>query len=249
MAIAARLPCIEGPFFRDPLTAPGPGAILGLMRMSPQRTWTLAFAGALQPAWLLGGSIAFGALRPGYDATRAISELGEQGYALAVAWNVVGFGGAALLYGLYAVAVGAVFGRGWLFWLTAAQAVTIAGGGLFSCDPGCPPVMSTPQGWLHAAFGLPYFAVTSALPLVAWRVFRSLPDWRPLAPVSLAAGLLLVLLFVAGPFVFGAERVGLYQRTALALAGVWAAAVALRLSERLRQHNAPPQAAPSTTPL
>jgi len=52
-----------------------------------------ALAGVLEPVWFLGGSLVFGALRPGYDMGHAISELGQQGSTYAVVWNIVGFGG------------------------------------------------------------------------------------------------------------------------------------------------------------
>ncbi len=186
-------------------------------------------AGALQPVWVLGGAVGFGALRAGYDASHAISELGQQGSAYAVIWNVVGFGGSALLYVLSAAAIGAALGRGWLFRLTAVQAATIAASGTFSCDPGCPPVMSSWQGWAHTVFGLTAFAVTCVIPLVAWRTFRRRVEWRSLAPISLAVGVVLVGLFLVGPFLFGPERVGFWQRITLVIAGAWAAVVALRL--------------------
>lgn len=46
--------------------------------------------------------------------------------------------------------------------------------------------------------------------------------------------LVLVGLFLAGPIVFGAEYVGWWQRLTLAIAGAWAAAVAVRLHRLLR---------------
>ena len=205
---------------------------------------SLALAGAVQPIWFLGGSLLFGSWRPGYDVSHAISELGQQGSSNAVAWNVVGFGGAALLYALFAVAIAAALGRGWLFRLTALQAVSIAGGGTFGCDPGCPPMMSSWQGWAHTVAGLLYFAVTCIVPLVAWRTFRRRAEWRSLAPASLVAGVVLVGLFLAGPFLFGPELVGIWQRLTLLVAGAWAAAVALRLHRSSRWPTAADQIAP-----
>jgi uncharacterized protein DUF998 len=189
----------------------------------------LALAGALAPIWILSGAVVFGALRSGYDASHAISELGEQGSTNAVAWNVTGFAATALLYAVYSVAVAAVFGRGWLFRLTLLQALAAAGSGLFSCDPGCPPVMVTWQGWVHTVTGLTYFAATCVLPVLAWRTFRRRADLRPLAQVSLVTGVVLIALFFAGPFIFGPDRVGIWQRVTIVLSGAWAAAVALRL--------------------
>ena len=197
-----------------------------------------ALAGLLAIIWILAGSVVFGALRAGYDASHAISELGAQGSGNAAVWNVVGFGGTAVLYALYAVAIAAEFGRGWLYRLTLAQVVAIAGSGLFSCDPGCPPAMTSWQGWGHTVAGLSYFAVTCVLPLVAWRVFRSRGEWRSLAPISLVAGIVLVGLFLVGPFLFGAELVGFWQRITLVMVGGWTAVVALRLS-RLQRDNVP----------
>lgn len=80
------------------------------MRWQPPRTFALA--GMLLSIWPVGGSVVFGALRQGYDASHAISELGQQGSAYAMVWNVVGFGGSALLYALFAVSIGAALGLG-----------------------------------------------------------------------------------------------------------------------------------------
>jgi hypothetical membrane protein len=189
----------------------------------------LALAGMVQPVWLLGGSLLMGALRPGYEPLRdAISELGEQGAANALLWNVGGFGVMAVLYAVYSVAMRAEFGGGWLFLLVAIQAIASAGGGVFSCDPGCPPVPQSPSMWGHTISGLTYFAITSVIPLAAWRPFRARKEWRSLAPASLGVGLLLVLLFFIGP-ILGPDRVGVWQRVDLVVAYAWQIAVALRL--------------------
>lgn len=188
-----------------------------------------ALAGALEPVWLIAASAAVGTLRAGYDATHAISELGQQGSTYAVAWNVAGFGVAALLYALFALAIRDGLGGGWLFRVVALQAVFLAASGTFGCDPGCPPLMTSWQGWAHTVVGLAYFALTCVSPLVAWRTCRSRQEWRSLAPVSLAAGVILVGLFLTGPLLFGPELVGVWQRITLATAGLWSTAVALRL--------------------
>jgi uncharacterized membrane protein len=200
----------------------------GSRRLAP--IGALALAGVLEPIWFLGLSVVFGGMRPGYELGHAISELGQQGSAYAVVWNVAGFGGAALLYLLYALALGAALGRGWLFRLTAFQALTMAASGTFGCDPGCPPVMSSWQGWAHTVAGLAVFVVTCIIPLVAWRTFLPRAAWRSLALVSLVVGVVLVGLFIAGPIFFGTtDRVGFWQRLTLVTAGAWQAAVALRV--------------------
>ena len=214
------------------------------MESNARRSSLLALAGAVQPIWFLGGSLLFGSWRSGYDLSHAISELGQQGSSNAVTWNVLGFGGSALLYALFAAAISASLDRGWLFRLTALQAVSIAAGGTFGCDPGCPPMMASWQGWAHTVAGLTYFAVTCIVPIVAWRTFRRRTGWRSLAPASLVAGVVLVGLFVAGPF-FGAHLVGIWQRLTLLVAGAWAAAVALRLHRSLRSPRAADQIAPT----
>jgi uncharacterized protein DUF998 len=216
------------------LTPSSLAASVRLVFADRSRWSSLALAGAIQPLWILGGALLFGSWRSGYDANHAISELGQQGSTNAVAWNLVGFGGAAILYALFTGAIGAALGRGWLWRLVAIQAVAIAGGGTFSCDPGCPPVMSSWQGWAHTVAGLTYFAITCIVPLVAWRTFRGRAEWRSLALVSLMTGVALVALFFAGPVIFGQEHVGLWQRLTIAIDGLWSAAVALQLRRVLR---------------
>lgn len=192
-----------------------------------------ALAGALVPIWLLGGSLIVGLTRPGYEPLRdAISELGEQGAPTALAWNVAGFGGVAILYAVHALAIRAGLGTGWLFRLTALQAAFIAAGAVLACDPGCPAIPATPVMFGHTVVGLAYFAITTLLPVVAWRVFRHLPTWRSYARPSLAVGAILVVLFLVGP-ALGQDRVGALQRIHLLIALSWQAAVALHLHREL----------------
>ena len=180
----------------------------------------------------------FGSWRAGYSPAHAISELGQQGGSNALAWNLVGFGGSAVLYLVYAIAILACFGRSWLAWLTVAQGVAIAAGGVFSCDPGCPAVMVTPEGWGHTVAGLSYFALVVTLPLVAWGEFRNRAEWRSLARPSAIVGLCLVGLFLVGPL-FGQGAVGIWQRTVLVIAYSWAMVVALRIYRLLGQRASP----------
>lgn len=201
-----------------------------------------ALAGALVPIWMLGGSLLLGLTRPGYEPLRdAISELGERGASTALLWNVGGFGVVALLYAAYALAIRARLGPGWVFGLTALQAVFIAASASFDCDPGCPPVPETATMTGHILVGLAYFGITTVLPLVAWRTFRRRPEWASLARPSLAVGVVLVALFLVGP-TLGEDRVGVWQRTTLLVAYAWQGAVALRLYGLLRDaggHAAP----------
>jgi len=199
------------------------------MSATRQRLARFALAGVVLPVWLLGGSLVFGALRPGYAPLRdAISELGERGAPNALVWNIGGFGIVALLYGLYAIALRAGFGSGWLFRLAVLQAIFIAAGASLDCDPGCPPVPQTTTMLGHMIVGLAYFAITTVLPLVAWQTFRRLPEWRPYARPSLAVGVLLVALFFIGP-TLGQDRVGVWQRVVLVIAYAWQIAVAVHL--------------------
>ncbi|HEY6057240.1 MAG TPA: DUF998 domain-containing protein [Candidatus Limnocylindrales bacterium] len=193
----------------------------------------LALAGAVEAFWFLGLSLLLGLLRSGYDPTHdAISRLGEQGSSAPLLWNAGGFGIAAALYLTYAVAIAEEFGTGWLFLATMVQAVTIAGSAVFNCDQGCPPVATSTSGTLHTVFGLPYFAITCVVPLVAARTFRRRDDWRGATPTSYLTAILLVVLFLVGPFL-GADRVGLWQRVVLLPALAWQAWISLRL-HRLR---------------
>ncbi len=198
-----------------------------------------ALAGIIQPIWFLGVSVALGAMRPGYEPLRdAISELGEKGATTALIWNIGGFGLAALLYALYAVAIRAGFGPGWLFGLAASQAILIAASGMFNCDPGCPPVPQSVTMLLHTLVGLTYFAITTLLPVVAWRTFRHRPEGRSFARPSLAVGLVLVTMFFIGP-ALGEDRVGVWQRVVLLIAYAWQMAVAIRLHGLLKRTDGP----------
>jgi hypothetical membrane protein len=196
---------------------------------------TLALAGVLQPFWLFGVSISLGLLRPDYDPLRdAISELGERGAPNALLWNVGGFGVLALLYAGYAIAIQGWLGSRWLFRLTVLQAIFIAAGASFNCDAGCPAVPQSGTMLGHIIAGLGYFAVTCVVPLVAWRTFRGRSEWARYARPSLLVGLVLLALFLIGPFL-GQDRVGVWQRTTLLVAYAWQIPVALRLRRLLQR--------------
>jgi hypothetical membrane protein len=200
--------------------------------MGTQRTWRqrLALAGGAEAVWFIGFSLLLGVLRPGYDPTHdAISRLGEQGSAAPIIWNLGGFGVSALLYALYSIAIRDAFGSGLFFVATALQAIAIGGGAIFSCDSGCPAMTVSTAGTLHTVFGLPYFAITCVAPFIAWRAFRGRADWTPMTPVTLILGFALVVLFLAGPVLFGAEWIGLWQRLVLVPALAWQAVVSIRL--------------------
>jgi hypothetical membrane protein len=206
------------------------------MNSAPTRPFALA--GVMQPLWFLGAAALYGAARPGYDMTHAISELGEQGAPGALVWNVAGFGVGALLYAVFASAVRSALGGGWLYRVVLLQAIFLAASGTFACDPGCPPVMSSWQGWAHTVVGLVYFTLTCAAPLVAWRELRMRHGWRPLASRSLVAGIALTGLFFAGPLVFGPSLVGVWQRVTLTVAGVWMSLLAVSLRRALPAREA-----------
>src|SRR5439155_25263778 len=77
--------------------AGGPSGQCGCHSSGPP---SLALAGAIQPIWFLGAVALFGALRAGYNTNHAGSESGQPGSDYATAFNLVAFGGGALLYGL-----------------------------------------------------------------------------------------------------------------------------------------------------
>jgi hypothetical membrane protein len=209
------------------------------MTTRPHLLPRLALAGVLEPVWLLGFSFVLGVLRAGYDPLRdAISELGERGAPSALLWNVGGFGVVALLYAAYAIAVRASLGPGWLFRLTVLQATFIAASASFNCDAGCPAVPQSGSMLGHMLAGLAYFAITCVLPLIAWNTFRGRTEWAGYARPSLLVGIVLIGLFVVGPFL-GQDRVGIWQRTTLVVAYAWQIAVALRLRARLRMAPLP----------
>ncbi|HET7771603.1 MAG TPA: DUF998 domain-containing protein [Chloroflexota bacterium] len=192
-----------------------------------------ALAGVAVPLWFFGATLVFGALRDGYDPlVDAISELGQEGGRNALAWNVLGFGGTALLHALFAAAAWRSLasdakGR-WVAGLLAFAALALAASGAFRCDPGCPELPGSLLGMLHNVAGLAYFATMTVLPLVAGRLFAARPEWAPLARATLYAGAALVALFLAGP-VLGPARVGAWQRAFLLLSHAWLAALSVRL--------------------
>lgn len=196
----------------------------------------LTFAGALAPVWILVTSAIFGAHRSGYDITHAISELGQQDSTNAVAFNTIGFGGMAALFALFALGLRAAIGDGSPFRFALAQALFVAGSGTFSCDPGCQMITSW-QGWAHAAFGLAFFATAPVMPFITWRL-RTRTSWTGVARASLVIGIVLVALFVAGPFLFGA--IGTYERTTISVLAVANLVLGVGAWRELRRRTSAP---------
>jgi hypothetical protein len=85
---------------------------------------------------------------------------------------------------------------------------------------------------------MPYFGTATIVPFVAFVTFRRRAEWQSLATFSLVIGVLMAALFIAGPFLFGSDRVGIWQRTTLTTGFVWAAVVGYRLFGLLRQTEA-----------
>jgi hypothetical membrane protein len=206
--------------------------------MGSRASGTLALAGPAAPFWILGASLAVGATRPEYNPVRnAISELGATGCESPLLWNVLGFGVTAVLLAIYAALVWEAVG-GWMFGLAAAQATFVAGAGIFRCDAGCPQVSTTTTGWLHTFFGGGFFAMTTVLPFVAWRVMKKKVGLQRLAPASLATGMALAIWFFSGPLL-GHDRVGLWQRVFLLVFAGWQTAVALGLRRVVSESRGP----------
>ena len=194
----------------------------------------LALAGILMPIWFLGFATLLGATRAGYDPLRdAISELGEQGAPNPFLWQLGGFLVAAGIEFAYAWALKAEFGARALFWLTALASGALAVAAGAPCDPGCPPVPTSPTMAVHTVAGLTFFGMLTVIPFAAWWSFRRRAGWRDLAWATLAVGVGLGVLFVVGPSL-GADRIGVWQRSFLLIAFTWQGVVAWRLHARLR---------------
>jgi hypothetical protein len=193
-----------------------------------------ALAGVLMPVWLLGFATLLGATRSDYDPFRdAISELGADGAASPLLWQIAGFGVAAALELAYALALRREFGRGWLVGLSVVVSIALVASAGAPCDPGCPPVPASGKMAVHTIAGLSVFLAMVLLPIAGWRAFRRRGPWIGTASVSLGFGIVLGVLFVIGPML-GPDRIGIWQRAFLTTFAIWQGIVAWRLDGRLR---------------
>jgi hypothetical protein len=198
----------------------------------------LLTAGIAAPLWYMGVLLALGALRPGYDHARHVmSLLGEDGYSLAMAMNVLGFGALGLGLALFALGLRPAWPgqeRTKIAALVALAGLAIAAVGALPCDPGCTEV--TLRGRLHSpAASVAAAAMVGAMGLGAWDLART-PGGAQHAHHTLLLGMpalvggLLYLLRVE-------PHIGAWQRLALAGPLAWVVLTAWVLQRRLRRSS------------
>lgn len=181
-----------------------------------------AIAGAAAPLifWLI--FISAGLLRPGYNPIRQYGselEAGMHGWLQRGNFIVVGLLMVALAYSLHR---GIAKGPGWLIGpaLIAIAGLALASEGLF------------PSGTIHyRAFKVFSYGLIAAFAILALRL-RADPRWRALAPYSVLAAILALVLWIAyargNLGVSLMEWIGLVQRLYLAVIFVWLEVLAVR---------------------
>lgn len=193
----------------------------------------LCLAGVLSPLILAVATIALGCQASGYShAGQPISALAAQG---AVCADTMRFGGLVpygVLMGVFAYPVhrrlGDVGRRPARLLMISGSCVALAG--IFSCDPGCPPVPTSLEGKLHMAFALVGFVAMIWAPIhlgvAGSRAIGQTTVARPSCLLGFAALGAFVALMVAGPT---SPLQGLFQRAFLGLHGVWMIVTAVQL--------------------
>jgi hypothetical protein len=177
--------------------------------------------------------------RPGYSPLRMfVSELalGPDGWVQIVSFLVTG-------------ALVLVFGRGLARYsehgpasragafLLQVIGISLMASGPFTTDPSAVFSEVSVHGIIHGVFGALVFSLAPLSCFLFYRRFRSDPAWRPLAPWTLAAGVLLTLGLALLKIseqpqarLFGYK--GLVQRVLLVAFMTWIFAVAARLHQQ-----------------
>jgi hypothetical membrane protein len=192
------------------------------------RIKTAAQLGMLAGALFFVLLLVIGGLTPGYDqTTNAVSELGMSGAAMALAWNVSGFGVVGALAVLAAIGLNGEFrrrGLGIVIPLLAdLAAVSWALLGMFPAAPGFTPSTETT---LHFTLVLINYVAFVAAAL-AWP-FSTRRDvyWRSFGTTSVALGVVALASFLLPPTLIAP---GLSQRLGIGAYFVWVVLVSWRL--------------------
>jgi len=192
-----------------------------------------ALAGIIAVVLYVGSVIIISSVRPGYSHTRQVlSELGEIGAPNAIIMNGVFISVGILLIAFsIGLHLGINEGRGSKAGpvFLVILGITVIGGGLFPCDPGC----QTPEslsGIMHVATGLPTIPATILAPLLIWRRLKQDSRWKGYDTLSLAAGIVAIPLLLAFLALFPTIGLaGLGQRFAFAVALGWPLVLAIHL--------------------
>ena len=158
-----------------------------------------SWAGMLGPALFTLSFTVNGLLRPGYSPVKMyVSELsiGPQGWIQVVSFIILG-----ICVMLFALGLRETFPTGKASRAAPVLFMIIAVcyflSGPFVTDPASMfDNQQTLHGTLHGIFGAIVFSLSAAVFFVLWRRFRIDDKWKPLAGITLIAGIVMVVLII-----------------------------------------------------
>ncbi len=193
-----------------------------------------ALAGIAAVVLLVGMTVVFGALTPGYSHwSQVISELGARGAPLGRTMGYVGIAGFGMLILLFAPTMVLARRPGPITALSAALLVIMGGGvalaGLFQCDVGCSLEAPSVTMALHVWSSFVAFLAAAAAPLVLALRLRSTTEERRYLQYGLVTGLAMFgvtfWIMAIGPT---ATYLGALQRLFLVLFCSWVVVTAVK---------------------
>lgn len=149
-------------------------------------------AGILGALWIVGATIAGGAITPGYNhATQFISELGARGAPFANEMNLLGFLPAGVLTSLFALLAAVALPRSASAWLGFFGLFLFALGYLvaafYTCQEDCRPASPDFEQTVHTAFGLAGYLGAPAFMVLLGLAARRWPSGATVSLVAFAA--------------------------------------------------------------
>ena len=182
-------------------------------------------------------------LRPGYShVSQFISELGAVGTQNAIVQQT-----SLIVTGLLIIAFAVGLNRsirdGRAAKLGSAFVVVFGagmfGGGVFSCDPGCPTTGGSFTNTMHGVVAFSGLIAFILACLILWRALKKDSRWRGYQSFSLVIGIIFLgLSLIFTPLLgSGSEWAGAVQRLLIGIVMLWIEIMALRLLRLARWHN------------
>ena len=192
----------------------------------------LSLCGIVAPVLLLCAVLIAGSLHTDYShVSQAISELGAQGAPYNIILNFGGLVPSGILTFLFSLAMFRHI-KGGLELYISCGLVALAGlgrlfAGIFPCDPGCLPIL-TSSGKLHAIFGGIALLTGSVAPLMM-AVGLRLQYSKVLFYLSLVLGIVTIIVFIVLASRLWMPYFGEIQRVLIISTYTWIIAVAISI--------------------
>lgn len=183
-------------------------------------------------------------LQSDYDhLNNFISELGATGSSTEWIMNYLGFIPSGICFALFALALLIVVSKSWIsrigsvLFMVFGIGMTLAG--IFSCDPGCPPVGSIESGIHDGVSAIAFMSAILGTILLGFS-FKKIKELQNIWPYSIITGLVALILMLVMISTFDSKNLtGLWQRLYLLTIFLWTIITGLKIYKNYAASIAP----------